>query len=172
MHVKYLQCVRCGRKYPKEEIRYRCDCGDSIEIVYDYAELAGKISWAGLRKRTFCHWRYREFYPELKKKSIITMGEGGTSLVRSRSAVKKAGCRELLFKVESLNPTGSFKDRGSTIEISQAKEYGAPELALASTGNMGPAWPPTPHGAASAAASTSRRIRPASSSSRWKPTGR
>lgn len=137
MHVRYLQCVRCGRTYPKGEIRYRCDCGDSIEIVYDYAELMGHISWADLRKRTFCHWRYREFYPDLKKKNIISMGEGGTSLVRSRNVVKKAGCRELLFKMESLNPTGSFKDRGSTVEISQAKAYGAPELVLASTGNMG-----------------------------------
>ncbi len=137
MHVRYLQCVRCGRKYPKGEIRYRCDCGDSIEIVYDYDELIGRISWAYLRKRTFCHWRYREFYPDIKKRNIITMGEGGTSLVRSRNVVKKTGCRELLFKMESLNPTGSFKDRGSTIEISQAKEYGAPGLVLASTGNMG-----------------------------------
>ncbi|HTX44397.1 MAG TPA: pyridoxal-phosphate dependent enzyme, partial [Methanocella sp.] len=137
MRVKYLQCVRCGRKYPKEEIRYRCDCGDSIEIVYDYGELAGKASWAGLRKRTFCHWRYREFYPDLRKRSIITMGEGGTSLVRSRGVAKKTGCRELLFKMESLNPTGSFKDRGSTVEISQASEYGARELVCASTGNMG-----------------------------------
>jgi len=137
MHIEYLQCVCCGRKYPKEEIRYRCDCGGSIEIVYDYSELIGKIGWADLRKRTFCHWRYREFYPELKKKNIITMGEGGTALVRSRNVVKKTGCRELLFKMESLNPTGSFKDRGSTIEISQAHQYGARELVCASTGNMG-----------------------------------
>lgn len=135
MRVKYLQCVRCGRTYPRNEVRYRCDCGDSIEIVYDYGEL--DISWAKLRKRTFCHWRYREFYPDLNKENIITMGEGGTSLVRSRGVVKKTACRELLFKMESLNPTGSFKDRGSTVEISQAKEYGAPELVLASTGNMG-----------------------------------
>jgi threonine synthase len=137
MHVQCLQCVHCGRKYPKEEIRYRCDCGDSIEIVYDYHELDGKISWDSLRKRTFCHWRYREFFPELKKNSIITMGEGGTSLVRSRGVIKKTGCRELLFKMESLNPTGSFKDRGSTVEISEAHQYGAKELVLASTGNMG-----------------------------------
>jgi threonine synthase len=138
MHVKHLQCVRCGRRYPKEEVRYRCEsCGDSIEIVYDYKELIGHIGWADLRKRTFCHWRYREFYPDLKKKNIITMGEGGTSLVRSRGIVKRTGCRELLFKMESLNPTGSFKDRGSTVEISHAKDYGAPELVLASTGNMG-----------------------------------
>ncbi len=137
MHIQFLQCVCCGRKYPKEVIRYRCDCGGSIEIVYDYSELAGKVNWADLRKRTFCHWRYREFYPNLKKKSIITMGEGGTSVIRSRKIVKKTGCRELLFKMESLNPTGSFKDRGSTVEISQAYEYGARELVCASTGNMG-----------------------------------
>ncbi len=137
MHIKYLQCVRCGRKYPQEEIRYRCDCGDSIEIVYDYGELAGKVDWAGLRKRTFCHWRYREFFPNLRKRNIITMVEGGTSLVRSRDVAGRAGCRELLFKMESLNPTGSFKDRGSTVEISQANEYGARTLVCASTGNMG-----------------------------------
>ena len=137
MRIKYLQCVLCGRRYPREEIRYKCDCGGSIEIIYDYGELMGHIGWEDLRKRTFCHWRYREFYPDLKKKNIITMGEGGTSLVRSRSIVKKSGCRELLLKMESLNPTGSFKDRGSTIEISQANEYGARELVCASTGNMG-----------------------------------
>jgi threonine synthase len=136
MRIDYLQCARCGRKYPKDELRYRCDCGDSIEIVYDYST-AGSISWTELRKRTFCHWRYREFYPALERKNIITMGEGGTSLVRSRSIARKAGCRELLFKMESLNPTGSFKDRGSTVEISQANQYGARELVLASTGNMG-----------------------------------
>lgn len=137
MHIEYLQCVCCGRKYPTEVIRYRCDCGGSIEIVYDYKELIGRIGWADLRKRTFCHWRYREFYPDLNKKNIITMGEGGTALVRSRNVVKKTGCREILFKMENLNPTGSFKDRGSTVEISQANEYGARELVCASTGNMG-----------------------------------
>jgi threonine synthase len=137
MHVKYLRCVRCGRKYPKEEIRYRCDCGDSIEIVYDYGELAGKVSWADLRKRAFGHWRYLEFFPVLRRRSIISMEEGGTGLVRSRGVVKRTGCRELLFKMESLNPTGSFKDRGSTVEISQAYEYGTQELVCASTGNMG-----------------------------------
>ncbi|OPY29865.1 MAG: threonine synthase [Methanocella sp. PtaU1.Bin125] len=60
MRVKYLQCVRCGRKYPKGEIRYRCDCGESLEIVYDYEHAMGRISWDELRGRPFGHWRYRE----------------------------------------------------------------------------------------------------------------
>lgn len=137
MRVKYLQCAKCGKKYPREEIRYRCDCGDSIEMVYDIDRLKGKIDWDTLRSRTYCHWRYREFYPDLKKNSIITMAEGGTPLILSRYIGKELGCKELSFKMESLNPTGSFKDRGSTIEISQAYEYGAKEIVCASTGNMG-----------------------------------
>ena len=39
MRIKYLQCVRCGHTYPKDVVRYRCDCGDSLEIVYDYSTL-------------------------------------------------------------------------------------------------------------------------------------
>lgn len=135
MRIKYLQCVRCGRTYPREEMRYRCDCGDSLEIVYDYSKL--HVTWDELRKRTFCHWRYREFYPDLKKGSIISMGEGGTALVRSFNIAKEAGASDISFKLESINPTGSFKDRGSTIEISQAHAYGAKDIACASTGNMG-----------------------------------
>ena len=61
------------------------------------------------------------------------MGEGGTPLVRSRSIFKG----DVRYKLESINPTCSFKDRGSTIEISQAFAYGARDIVCASTGNMG-----------------------------------
>ena len=145
MQVKYLRCVRCGRKYPKGEIRYRCDCGESLEIVYDYDHAKGRISWDEMRDRPFGHWRYREFYPPLKAASIVTMGEGGTPLIRSRN-LEKTICPggELYFKTEGTNPTGSFKDRGSTVEISEAYDYLCDhgeecrnEIVCASTGNMG-----------------------------------
>lgn len=57
----------------------------------------------------------------------ITMGEGNTPLL------KKLG---VFIKCEYTNPTGSFKDRGSVIEISQALELGKKEIVVASTGNM------------------------------------
>ena len=145
MRVKYLQCVRCGREYPKGEVRYRCECGDSLEIVYDYGQVRGRITWGELRGRPYGHWRYREFFPPLREASIVTMGEGGTPLIRSRNVGKALfpGC-ELSFKVEGTNPTGSFKDRGSTIEISEAYDYLCDhgeecrnEIVCASTGNMG-----------------------------------
>ena len=145
MQVKYLQCARCHRQYPKGEIRYRCDCGDSLEIVYDYGEIKGRLSWDDLRRRPYDHWRYREFYPPIKTASIVSMGEGGTPLIRSRNIQKEMfpGC-ELLFKIEGTNPTGSFKDRGSAVEISEAYDYLCDhgeecknEIVCASTGNMG-----------------------------------
>jgi len=143
MQVKYLQCARCGTTYPRSEIRYRCECGDSIEIIYDYSEIWNSITWDGLRSRPFDHWRYREFYPDIDPGSIISMGEGGTPLIRSRNIHSDMGANELFFKLESLNPTGSFKDRGSTVEISEAYHYLCyhgechNEIVCASTGNMG-----------------------------------
>ncbi|WP_424357574.1 threonine synthase [Methanocella sp. MCL-LM] len=143
MQVKYLQCAKCGRTYPREEIRYRCECGDSIELVYDYSKIKGRISWEMLRSRPFDHWRYREFYPDLDTGSIISMGEGGTPLIRSRNLASELNMGELFFKLESMNPTGSFKDRGSTVEISEAYHYLCHhgecenEIVCASTGNMG-----------------------------------
>ena len=155
MRVKYLRCVRCGREYPKGEIRYRCECGDSLEIVYDYRQVAGRLTWEQLRRRPYDHWRYRELYPPLQDASIVSMGEGGTPLIRSRN-LEKASFRglEILFKVEGMNPTGSFKDRGSAVEISEAADFLSSdkksndylcdhgeecdnEIVCASTGNMG-----------------------------------
>lgn len=61
----------------------------------------------------------------------ITMGEGNTPLVKNKTLGK-----DLFIKCEYTNPTGSFKDRGSVIEISQALELGKKEVVVASTGNM------------------------------------
>jgi threonine synthase len=63
--------------------------------------------------------------------------EGGTPLLKSRNIGRELRFKELYFKCESENPTGSFKDRGTTVEISKALEFGAKEIICASTGNMG-----------------------------------
>ena len=63
-----------------------------------------------IRKRDYSFWRYAHFFPYAKKTEIITLGEGWTPLVKFSN--------NLYFKLENLNPTGSFKDRGSTTLIS------------------------------------------------------
>ena len=79
--------------------------------------------------------RYREYLPITDATPIITLGEGSTPLVRSRHLVERIGCGELYFKLESCNPTGSFKDRGMVVAIAKAAEAGSRAVLCASTGN-------------------------------------
>ena len=77
---------------------------------------------------------YRERLPVDDSTPVVTLGEGGTPLVAAKHLSAETGCRVLL-KVEGMNPTGSFKDRGMTMAISHAAETGARAVICASTGN-------------------------------------
>jgi len=79
--------------------------------------------------------RYRDFLPVTPATPTITLGEGDTPLVRSRTLEKQLGCRELCFKCEGCNPTGSFKDRGMVVAVAKAVEGGSSSIICASTGN-------------------------------------
>ncbi|MFB6076697.1 MAG: threonine synthase, partial [Candidatus Nanohaloarchaea archaeon] len=121
---------------PADEMRYRCErCGDALEAAYDYGEIRDRVSWSRLRQRPFRHARYREFLPDTGS-GRVEMGVGGTPIVESRVLGDELGI-DLRFKMESLNPTGSFKDRGTAVELGVALAHGAEEVAVASTGNMG-----------------------------------
>ena len=79
--------------------------------------------------------RYREYLPVTDKTPIFTLGEGDTPLVKSESVADEVGCDELYFKLESCNPTGSFKDRGMVVAVAKALEEGGDTIVCASTGN-------------------------------------
>jgi threonine synthase len=79
--------------------------------------------------------RYRDFLPITPNTPLITLGEGDTPLVRSRTLEKELGCGELYFKLEGCNPTGSFKDRGMVVAVAKAVESGSSSIICASTGN-------------------------------------
>ncbi len=79
--------------------------------------------------------RYRDFLPITTDTPLITLGEGDTPLVRSRTLEKELGCGELYFKLEGCNPTGSFKDRGMVVAVAKAVESGSSSIICASTGN-------------------------------------
>ncbi len=78
-------------------------------------------------------WRYRDLLPRLGK-TVISMGEGSTPLVELPWASEATGAK-VYGKLEGLNPTGSFKDRGMTVGVSIAKGLGARVTIVASTGN-------------------------------------
>jgi threonine synthase len=85
-------------------------------------------------RRTGIIERYREFLPPCE--SVISLGEGNTPLLLAPKLAERIGRGCAVFiKNEGVNPTGSFKDRGMTVAVSRAIDYGARALICASTGN-------------------------------------
>ncbi|MBE3013422.1 threonine synthase [Microbispora sp. NEAU-D428] len=85
-------------------------------------------AWRGLIEE------YRDRLPVSTTTPVVTLLEGGTPLVPAKRVSQITGC-DVHLKVEGLNPTGSFKDRGMTVAISKAVEEGAQAVICASTGN-------------------------------------
>ena len=77
---------------------------------------------------------YGDRLPEVAAEAVVTLGEGGTPLLPAPALSELTGC-EVYLKVEGMNPTGSFKDRGMTVAVSLAAARGARTVICASTGN-------------------------------------
>jgi len=97
-------CSKCGRK-TENLLDYKCSCGQPLEV-----HLKINFEVKKIRARNYSVWRYSRFFPYVKETEIINLGEGWTPLVNFSD--------NSYFKLENLNPTGSFKDRGSTVLIS------------------------------------------------------
>jgi threonine synthase len=100
-----IKCSVCGQS-SSNTLNYKCtSCDQPLDVQLHYDFETGKI-----RKRDYSVWRYTKFFPYTNEAEIITLGEGWTPLIKLSS--------NTYLKLESLNPTGSFKDRGSTTLIS------------------------------------------------------
>ncbi|WP_298384453.1 threonine synthase [Ferrimicrobium sp.] len=87
-----------------------------------------KVTWPGVIER------YRSWLPIDRSTPVVTLGEGGTPLRFAPRLSERVGANVYL-KLEGLNPTGSFKDRGMTMAVSKAVEEGSVTIICASTGN-------------------------------------
>ena len=79
--------------------------------------------------------RYADRLPVTARTPRLTLGEGGTPLLRAPALERETGIPEVWLKVEGANPTGSFKDRGMVVAVAKAVEEGARAVLCASTGN-------------------------------------
>ncbi|WP_157830233.1 pyridoxal-phosphate dependent enzyme [Siphonobacter sp. SORGH_AS_0500] len=84
-------------------------------------------------------WTYAEHLPSVPKASRLYLGEGGTPLVKSRYIGNAIGLEHLYFKLENLNPTGSYKDRFASVLVSQMQVAGQKVCIATSSGNTGAA---------------------------------
>jgi len=90
-------------------------------------------------RREGLYERYARFLPQVGGKGPMDMGQGFTPLVRSRSIGPQAGIADLCFKLEGLNPTGSYKDRFAGLAVGLAQASGARDCVATSSGNTGAA---------------------------------
>jgi len=137
MFVKHLRCSRCGKEYKLNSKPIFCENNDlgRLDIIYDYEELGKAFNIENLEKRPFNMWRYIEFLPVPSQDYVVSLGEGGTPLLKSTRLAEALGLRNLYLKDETRNPTGSFKDRAMSVAVSMAKFFGFKKAAIASSGN-------------------------------------
>ncbi len=123
-----IQCRECQKPFPIDQFPHRCpDCGGLFGFSPGLEYLSEKIepNLPGI-------WRYRMSFSLPKTASVISLGEGNTPLVWSTAFGQKIG-----FKMESQNPTGSFKDRGTAVLTSWLQAAGIDKAVEDSSGNAG-----------------------------------
>ncbi|RME41548.1 MAG: threonine synthase [Caldilineae bacterium] len=143
-----LRCIQCEREYPAGEIRYLCECGGLLDVWHNLEELRPHISRGLFDGRLSGPpgphdaptvnsgvWRYREIILPANAEDIISRREGNTPLYAHPRLSEFVGVERFYAKHEGENPTGSFKDRGMTVGVTQARLLGARAVACASTGN-------------------------------------
>jgi threonine synthase len=82
-------------------------------------------------------WRWADWLAPIPPECRITLGEGNTPLVRSRSIGPQAGLANLFFKLEMVNPTGSYKDRFAATAVAHLRATGRGRAIATSSGNTG-----------------------------------
>ena len=127
-----LHCTLCHASHKADMTTLRCrECGAPLEVWYDKRAPGSPgpqpPNWAGPPILLPIH----------DVKTFVSLGEGNTPCVELPSLGRQLGLRHLYGKLESLNPTGSFKDRGTAIMLSVAREHGVTEIVEDSSGNAG-----------------------------------
>lgn len=112
-------------------------CNKTLLAVYDLASAKSSLSTRQFSTREKSLWRYRELLPVFDDSSIVSLGEGWTPVLHTKTLGRQLGLRNLFIKDESLNPTGSFKARGLCMAVSKSRELGIAEVAMPSAGNAG-----------------------------------
>ena len=133
--VAGLKCRECARPYPAEALHVCEFCFGPLEVVYDYEAIAGAVSREKIAAGPPTIWRYADLLPA-SDRSPVNLGAGFTPLVRADRLAAELGLGELWVKNDTLNPTGSFKDRVVSVALTKARELGFKVAACASTGNL------------------------------------
>lgn len=130
-HLRF-PCTQCEVLLEQAPALGACPgCGAPLDLAYrGPTPSAGVAELPGL-------WRYWDSLPLHDPRHIVSLGEGRTPCVPLERLGRSLGLGALFAKLEYLNPTGSFKDRGAAVLVSALKELGVSEVVEDSSGNAG-----------------------------------
>ena len=135
-YLTHLECTNCGSTFSSEDLHTVCPaCSKVLFARYDLHAASGVRSPETVAGRAPSMWRWFEIMPVRDEANVVSLGEGGTPLLRAKGIEGVHGAREVWVKDEGLNPTGSFKARGLSAAVSKAKELGVKSIAIPSAGN-------------------------------------
>src|SRR6478735_7118724 len=134
-------CSACDTEHDAAWVQNLCTtCHKPLLAKYDLTTVTRNLTRQKLRARADTSlWRFRELLPLPQNVDPVSLGEGGTPLLRADRFGDHLGLADLWIKDESINPTQSFKARGMSVAVSMAKHLGATKLAVPSAGNAGSA---------------------------------
>jgi threonine synthase len=133
------RCLECAGESSATDPHIVCAaCGGLLDIVHPESDARGPALAQRFSSREGSGvWRYRELVMPDAGGDVVSFPEGNTPLLERAPVTAWAGASRLWLKHEGMNPTGSFKDRGMTAGVTQAKRIGARAVACATTGNTG-----------------------------------
>ena len=135
MPATHLTCRRCGSDQPLEGIGTCPRCFGPLDPVYDRDELRRTVTRERIAAGPPSLWRYAPLLP-VAPPAETRLAPGFTPLVSSPRLAAELGVRELFLKLDTANPTHSFKDRVVAVAAAKAQELGLTTLACSSTGNL------------------------------------
>jgi threonine synthase len=132
-----LECRACCTTLAADRPVGPCPtCGHTLFATYDLDRGRTERVLDRFGERPFTLWRYRELLPVLESSHLVTLGEGGTPVLRLADVPEAPGV-EFWLKDDGQMPTGSFKARGMAVAVSRARELGLRSLYVPSAGNAG-----------------------------------
>src|SRR5215471_8708206 len=109
MFLTHLSCTSCGLRHEWNQLQNLCrECQKPLFAEYDLVAMARTWKRESLATRTKSLWRYREVLPLPFEVEPVSLGEGGTPLLRAERFGKSVGANNLWVKDEAQNPTQSF----------------------------------------------------------------
>ncbi len=135
-YLSHLECTICGQTYPAGQLINVSPCCEKVLYArYDLQRIKAEVDRDRLAERPGTMWRFAELLPVDDPDRIVTLGEGGTPLMRLANLEERLGVTNLYVKEEGLNPTGTFKARGIAAAVSKGLELGASGFTMPSAGN-------------------------------------